>query len=410
MRLCLLFLTPPLLAIAGCRATRGSSGVENPKPFQGVPISIQLPGRAFHAITSADNKWIFVVMHQAPDGKGGGLAVLRWSGERATLERILPPPPPPQGFSVGGLSGLALTHDGQVLVLATRDRLRFYDVAALISGRAEPVLGDLTPTGPRPGYFHIAITVDDRLLFVTNHNEDFISVIDLTAARRASFRTIPLLGRIPVGYGASAVVLSPDNRYLYATSQSVTERVGWLNTCAPTNQPNAAPDHPQGAVYVIDVARAAKDPERSVLTVTRAGCDPVRLALSPNGDRAYIAVRSDSALLVFDGRRLVRDSAGALIGQVRTHAGPVGVVVFDRGRRVAVANALRFTGVKGDDETVAVLSTSLIGSGKTPVLGAVKAGGGHVDLELSADGRYVLVPNYEGQALTLLPISALPDR
>jgi len=408
MRLCPVFSTPLLLAAAGCLATRGSSSVADPKSFQSGPISLPLPGRAFHAIASADNEWIFVVMHQAPDGKGGGLAVLRRSGERVTLERTLPPPPPPEGFSVGGLSGLALTHDGRVLVLATRDRLRFYDVARLISGAPEPFLGELAPAGPRPGYFHIAITADDRLLFVTNHNEDFISVIDLAAARRASFQTVPLIGRIPVGYGSSGVVLSAHDRYLYATSQAVTERVGWVNTCPPTNQPHAPPDHPDGAVYVVDVARAAREPERSVLTVTRAGCDPVRIALSPDGDRAYVAVRSDSALLVFDGRRLVRDSAGTLIGRVRTHAGPVGVVVFDRGRRIAVANALRFTGVTGDDETVAVLSASLIGTGTTPVLGAVKAGGGHVDLELSADGRYLLVPNYEGQALTLLPVSALP--
>jgi DNA-binding beta-propeller fold protein YncE len=346
-------------------------------------------------------------MQPAPDGSGGGLAVVRRAGERVTLERTVPLPPPRAGGGAEAGFGLALTHDDAVLVMATRDHLRFYDVARLTSGTGDALLGDLSPADARPGYFHVAVTSDDGLLFVSNHNEEWISVVDLAAARRASFRTIPLIGRIPVGYGPDSVVLSNDGRYLYATSQIAVETWKWPLACRPPNQPPGTPfNHEVGAVHVIDVARAATNPERAVLSTTKAGCDTVRLAISPTDARVYVTARGDDELLVFDAQRLLADSTSAPLDRIKTHAGPIGVVAFNDGRRIAVANGIRATGV-ADEEVVAVIDALLVGAGRSPVLGSGSYGGGHVDLALTPDGTTLLIPNFEPRSLTLLPVSFL---
>src|SRR5205814_503380 len=104
------------------------------------------------------------------------------------------------------------------------------------------------------------------------------------------------------------------------TTQIADPSWHWPNACRPPGAPpSAPPNHPHGAVHAIEVSRALLDPAHSVVMTTDAGCDPVRLALAPMNDRAYVTARSDNALLAFDTQKLLGDSAHALIGRVRTH-------------------------------------------------------------------------------------------
>jgi len=302
---------------------------------------------------------------------------------------------------------LALAHNGETLVVAAADQLIFYDVGRLTSGSAEPRLGQLRPEGPAQHYFQASLTADDRLLFVSNHGEEVVTVIDFAEARRSGFRRVPVVGTIPVGWGAGSVALSPDDRFLFATTQVADSTWGWPKACLPPGASAGAPNHLQGAVHVVDVARAAVDPSHSTIGFVSAGCDPVRLVVSHDGSRAYVTARSDNVMLTFDTKRIVSDSAHALIASTRTHAGPIGIVVFDAGARIAVANALRATGVVSDTEFVAVIDASSIRNGSNAVVSQVPSGGGYVDLSLTPDGRTLLVPNYEPRSLTLVPIRLL---
>ena len=61
-----------------------------------------------------------------------------------------------------------------------------------------------------------------------------------------------------------------------------------------------ASKYAEGAILVVDVARATRDPAKAVVGAAPAGCNPVRLATSPSGEVAYVTARTDNALLAFD--------------------------------------------------------------------------------------------------------------
>ncbi len=381
------------VAVAQCRA-------ESKQPV----TRVSLPGRAFHAIAPRDGCWVFVSMHPGPDSTGAGVAVLKRNENGAALMRTVPGP---------RVSGLALTHDDRILIAAAGDRLNFYDVGRLTSGASDPLLGVMQSEGQAPGYFHMLVTQNDRLLFVSNHDTEGITVLDLADARRSGFQTFHILGNIPTGYGPVSIAISSDQRWLYATTQIAHDDWHWPIACRGSTAPPTAPlTAPRGAVHVIDAGRATVDPAHSVVATVAAGCHPVRLVLSPKSDRAYVAARSDDMLLVFDTKKLVSDAANALVASINTHTSPVGLAVLDSGRKFAVANALRFSGKppSSDSEIVMVVDTSNVTRGQGAIIGSIPSGGGPVDLTLTPDGKTLIVPNYEPKTVTLLQVRHLTSR
>lgn len=389
------------VAVAQCRA-------ESEQPI----TRVSLPGSAFHAIATRDGCWGFVSMGPGSDPTGAGVAVLKRNESGATLLRTVPGP---------RASGLALTHDEHILIVAATDRvgskmassLSFYDVGRLTSGASDFLLGVMQSEGDPPGYFHMLVTPNDHLLFVSNHNTEGITVLDLAEARRSGFRTFRIVGKIPTGYGPVSIAISSDQRWLYATTQSAHDNWHWPIACRGPSAPGtAALTQPRGAVHVIDAARAAVDPAHSVVATVAAGCNPARLVLSPKSDRAYVTARSDDTLLVFDTKKIVTDSSHALVASIKTHTGPIGLAVLDGGRRLAVANALRFSGKSptSDSEVVMVVDTAAVARGQEAIIGSIPSGGGPVDLTLTPDGKTLLVPNNEPKALTFVQVRHLPSK
>jgi DNA-binding beta-propeller fold protein YncE len=139
-----------------------------------------------------------------------------------------------------------------------------------------------------------------------------------------------------------------------------------------------------------------------------AGCSPVRLAISPKGDRAYLTARNANALLAFDTKKLVHDPGHALIGKVPVGLSPVGVEVVDRGRRVIVANSNRFVAGSKDKQNLSVINAAKVASGAAAVLGLIPAGGFPRELRVTADGRTLLVTNFTSNTLELVDLTRLP--
>ena len=361
-------------------------------------VSIPLPGRPFHAIATSDGCWIFVSMMPGGTGAGAGVAVLRWEGGTAKLVRTVAG----QGKAT---NGLALTHDGKILIATTPDALVFYDVTRLTGDGVDPLLGSIGSAAESPGYFQAAVTHDDRYLFASEHGRERIAVVDLAQARRAGFRGSGVLGEIPVGFGPVSLVLSPDGRHLFTTTQIAAPAWRWSDQCKPIGGTSSAPNHARGAVVVIDVSRAIRDAEHAVSSVTPGGCDPVRLALSPDGRRAWVTARSDNAVLEFDAGLLLSDSTNAFAGAIPLPAGPVGLAVFDEGRRLAVSNATRFSPGATDAEVLTILDVSTL-PGR--VLGSLPAAGGPVDVTVMRDGRTLLLTNLAAQSLQIFDLARLP--
>jgi hypothetical protein len=63
---------------------------------------------------------------------------------------------------------MALTHDGTILVVADGNRVGFFDIVRLISGRRHPALGYWTDGAKFAGRVYVTITSDDAYLFVSD--------------------------------------------------------------------------------------------------------------------------------------------------------------------------------------------------------------------------------------------------
>jgi DNA-binding beta-propeller fold protein YncE len=157
---------------------------------------------------------------------------------------------------------------------------------------------------------------------------------------------------------------------------------------------------PQGLLTLVEVARAARDPASSVLAKVPGGCDPVRVALSKDGARAFVTARGANSLLVFDTTKLVADSDHALIATLIAGKSPVGVAVV--GPNVVIANSNRFALAGRKGEWLSVIDPVTF-----KVIGAVAAGLFPRELYVTADGKTLLVTNFSSNSLELVDLARL---
>ena len=395
------------LAACGSRL-RLDAGVDSCSRPAASPVAIvELPGSPFQAIPTHDGCHIFVSLvgpvepgdPRRPPVVGapnGGVAVVDRSKGEPALVRVLP--------LEGSPYGMTLTHDGRVLIVASDDRIAFVDATRLVGDSPDALLGYLKDA-PLAGRMYANVTRDDRWLFVSDESERSISVIDLARARAAGFEPSVVVGRIPVGRAPIALTFSSDERLLYTTSQEAPASFGWPAVCRAPASDSArfqAP-YPQGAVLVIDVARATRASENAVIGAVAAGCNPVRLVTSRVGDVAYVTARTDNVLLAYDTRRLLTDSARALIGRVAVGPSPVGVTVLKGGAWLAVTNSNRF-GASAAPPSLTIIDAKNLATGAPAVIGTLPTGAFPRELRVTADERTLLLTNFDSKNVAVIDV------
>jgi DNA-binding beta-propeller fold protein YncE len=350
-------------------------------------------------VVSSDGCSVFASLMNAGGGKLSGVAVLHRTGGKLDLVRTVPTPEP--------LTGIVLTHDGKLLIAAALTRIIFLDVACLVSGCSKPIAGSFS-TGDKMQSIYVNVTADDKLLFVSEESAAAITVIDLARARKNGYRADSIVGKIPVGRAPIALTFSPDGRWLYTTSQSAVPAWGWPAACKPENQQRGSNlVNPEGAVVVIDVARAKSDPENAVSGRIKAGCSPVRMAISPSGDRIYVTARNNNAVVAFDASKLISDPAGARLGMAPVGAAPVPIALVNNGKLLVVGNSNRFAG-GGSAESLTVLDTAKIGASGGATVGTLPAGEFPRELRLSPDGQTLYLANFGSHSLQAMDVASLP--
>ena len=384
-------------------------------PSGATPVAlVGVPGRPFQALPTHDGCFILVSLvgpvepgdpRRPPEAGAppGGLAVIARMENESKVVRTVQ--------LEGSPHGMALTRDGRLLVVASDDRVAFVDVQQLISGRATPVLGYMTDA-PLAGRIYANITPDDRWLFLSDESTRAISVVDLTRARQGGFSSQAVVGQIPVGRAPVALTFSPDYKLLYTTSQIAPSEFGWPAVCrAPGSDTLRQPaPYAKGAVLVIDVARATTNPTRAVVGAVEAGCNPVRLVLSPLGDVAYVTARTDNSLLAFDTGKMLTDTAHALLGRVPVGDTPIGVAVVRDGGWIIVTNSNRFAASRASP-TLTLIDASRIQRGSDAVLGTIPTGAFPRELRVTRDGRTLVLTNYNSKTVAMFDVSRLaPER
>lgn len=360
-------------------------------------VKASVPGRPFEALASRYGRWVFVSLMPSKSKErsgtgGGGIGVLQWSGAQLVLKRVVPLSSIPVG--------MALSHDGRVLVVADWRYVDFLDVSRLVSGVADPLLGSIRDA-EAPGSVYVAISPDDRTLFVSNEEVNTVTVIDLHRARLTGFHQDAIIGNISTGDAPVGLAVSRNGHHLFVTSELWPGRKGWPIDChLPSGIGPAGPVR-AGAVEVVNIARARRRPMDSVTGRTPAGCSPVRAVLSPNGARLYVTARASNAVLVFDTARLLTDPAHALLATVPVGTAPVGIAVAQHGRKIVVANSSRFGGRGGRDLTI--IDASKIREGRAAVAGVISAGTFPRELHKMPDGHALLLTNTNSKEIELIP-------
>jgi DNA-binding beta-propeller fold protein YncE len=369
-----------------------------PPPSQ--MTTLPLPGHPFQAAFSKDGCWAFVSLltNKEPE-KFSGVAVLRRTEAGLELVRSIELHPGPVGMVV--------THDGELLIAANGQGIFFLSTASLISGRGQPIVATIREN-PSATTLFVSVTRDDKYVFASEEGENTITVVDLARVRARGNTRNPVVGKIPVGEGPVALTFSSDEHLLYTTSERALPAWGWPNRCDREDPEDPPSQWPEGAVVVVDVERAKRDPAGSVLGKLEAGCSPVHLAMSPLGDRAYVTARKDDAVAIFDPRMFLADPAHARVGTVSVGTAPVPILVLDQGKRLVVGNSNRFGTHPRGTETLSVLDTSVIENSGNATVGSIPAGEFPRALVVSPDGRLLLLANFGSSSLQLMDPLDLP--
>ena len=367
---------------------------------------INLPGDPFQAISTPDGCWLFASLVKGSSNPSeAGIAVLRRSDGIISLKRTLTAK---ELLAKVAVLGMVLTHDGKLLIATTDTGIAFLNVDALISGKGSALLGEFSD-GPNAASIYVNVTADDHFAFVSDESQNTITVIDLGKAKSNGYSISSIVGKIPTAIAPIALTFSPDGGLLYSTSEIAISNWGWPDTC-PLEEPQPSkPDlrQPEGAILVIDVAKAETNPESSVVAKAPAGCVPVRLVLSPDGERAYVSLRDENALAVFDAGKLVSDPAHARIARVPVGTAPVGVAVVNSGKLILVTNSNRFAGGVSDHQSVNIVADQLTATPDQAVVGQIPAGAFPRELHLTQDGQTLLLTNFNSETLELVDLTRL---
>jgi DNA-binding beta-propeller fold protein YncE len=340
-----------------------------------------VPGNPFAVVVTSDGRWSFVSLVNS-------IAVLRSGGQSApSLIRTIPVP--------GNALGEALTRDGRYLLVADASGADVVDVARAEAGSPHAVLGSLASTGG--GAIEVALSADDRYAFVSLEDSQEIAVYSLQRALARGFGPSDFIGDIPADLAPVGLAVSPDGRWLYATSEIAGDR--------PLSGGGRLDG--QGTLEVISIGRAETDPGRSVVATVYAGCQPVRVITSAAGSVLWVTARASDTLLGFSAARLRADPAHSLIGAVRVGEAPVGLALVRNGARIVVADSNRFN-ASGASSSLAVVNVAAALAGKPALLGYLRAGGFPRQMALEPGGRTLLVTNFNSSQLESVTVADLP--
>lgn len=342
-----------------------------------------LPQSPFAALAAGDSCTLFVSMIDKTQGQ---IAAYRRDGGKLIALSSVPR---------SGFGAMALTHDGALLIAPERNGVMIIDAKRLAANQDNAVLARLDDGGKDAIY--VAITPDDRTLFISDEHSGGISVVDLAKARANGFQDA-LIGTIRVGNAPVGLAIAPDGRTLYATVQVLPVPESPV-TCK-AEKGNKGP-HREGALLAIDVETARTDPAHAVAGGSFAGCNPVRVALSPAGDKAYVTARDSDTLYAFDTAKVRASAKDSVLAKVAVGTSPVGIAVAKDGSKIYVANSDRFGAGKNEPQSISVVAADSF-----TVTGSIAVGA--FPRELSIADNTLLVANTNSKSLSLIDLRKAP--
>jgi YVTN family beta-propeller protein len=195
--------------------------------------------------------------------------------------------------------GVAVTPDDKKVYVADRD----INCVSVIDTVTNSVTATIN-VGSEP--WGVAVTPDGKKVYVTNRNSNTISIIDVAANT--------VTATLPIGLGPRGVAVNPNGTKVYVTN-------GESNN-----------------VSIIDTATNA------VSATVPVGNYPFGVAVSPDGTKVYVANNNNNYVSVID------TATNSVSATVPVGSNPFGVAVTPDGTKVYVANS--------NGNTVSVIDTA----------------------------------------------------
>jgi DNA-binding beta-propeller fold protein YncE len=332
-----------------------------------------LPARPFAVATAPDGGRAFVSM---PRPGARGFCVLS-PGAPWRLDRVYPLPDAivPRGMTLdrSGRHLLAANSAGGLIVV---------DAEALAAGAEDPDIDVLK--SPGTGSMQLCLDGAERFAFVTDEDSASVSVFDFGDSLASGRPSARLVGLAAVPAAPVGLALSPDGAHVLVACQGSTGQGGVL--------------------AVLGIHELESDPARAGVITAGAGANPVRVAVSPDGETAWVSARGSNALLAFDVAELVRGGRRALRSVVRVGATPVGLALLQSGSMVVVANSNRYGSDEAVPQTLSVVDATAALEGRDALVGALPAGVFPREIAALPDDRTVLVTNVRSQSLQAISL------
>jgi YVTN family beta-propeller protein len=313
--------------------------VSPPCPPPQAPYAVAVPGRPFGIAELPSTEAAFVSVNPETPAQMPGIAVLLCRNGRFEFDHLVPLSSQP--------TGVAITHDGRLLVVADDAYAAFLRTSDAVAGHASLAgaiklsSGDIEDDDA--GASFASVSPDGKFAFVSDEQTAAVTVIDLTKAATDAYSQDAIVGQIDVGNAPITTAFSVDGRNLYVTSEVARQKYGFPITCREEGAPaDAKPELPPGVVLSIDVAKAETQPSSSVLGSVATDCAAVRLSLSPDGRLAWVTNRGSNTLTLLDTVSIGQSNGEARLASIAVGSNPVPVLATSDGRYVLVGNTNRF--------------------------------------------------------------------
>ncbi|HEX7994205.1 MAG TPA: YncE family protein, partial [Streptosporangiaceae bacterium] len=370
-------LKPP-----GCSAATALGKSLAKAPLVSVPNST---GNPFGIAASADGKSLFLVTDTSVQVfKVGSNGTPSAAGFGYTIP----------GSSKGHAATSAIvTHDGRYLLVAFDNGIDVFDANAAASGASSALIGSLSVPG-LTGYGRavgVAVTPNNKYAFVALQFADQVGVFNLGKALRTHDFSSAYVGSLHVGKQPVGVAVSRDGQTLYATN-------------FVQNQPVVP-----GELTVVDVSKATTkgDQKSAVISHVKAGCNPARIAISPDDQTVWVTTRQSNEVLGFSASLLRTDPTKALKARVQVGQTPIGIVFVNSGSRLVVTDN---DGLHTSNQAhnLAVIDPSAALGGKPALLGYILSGLSPREMTESPDGQYLYVADRDSAQIQVVNIGNLP--
>ncbi len=288
--------------------------------------------------------------------------------------------------------------DGRYVAVANDSGAQIFSTSRMERPGFSPsswLVGSLESEGV--GAIEVTFSPDGSYLFVTLEGSREIAVFNFEKAVRHAFGSSDLVGYVPLGLDPVGMAISPNGRYLYATSE--------LNPSDSARQIPGVNESTEGegTLSTIDLRRAEQDPSNAVISRVWAGCSPVRVVATSS--TVYVTARGSDDLVAFSASELVSNPPSALAGTTAVGELPVGLALVGREQTMIIADSNRFA-VKGAASNLAVVSNR--GRANLVLVGYVKAADFPRDMTLNPDGRTLVVSNYDSGQFEDVILARLP--